>query len=178
MHARDVQGLLTHMEWADGLMWVSVIGLGSADREPRLRERLHHLHSVQWAYLQIWRGEPMQIPDVSSFDDLRSLLGWAQAYYRELPVWLATLDDAVLDRPVQFPWAEHIAKQYGSAGPVTLGESALQVALHTAYHRGQMATRIRELGGEPPLTDYVAWLWMARPAPRWDIASRADTHPT
>ncbi len=37
--------------------------------------------------------------------------------------------------------------------------------------RGQNATRLRELGGEPPLTDYIAWLWKGRPAPDWERAS-------
>ena len=35
------------------------------------------------------------------------------------------------------------------------------------YHRGQNATRLRELGGEPPLTDFVAWLWKGRPDGKW-----------
>ena len=31
------------------------------------------------------------------------------------------------------------------------------VAFHSAYHRGQVAAAVREAGGEPAYTDYVAW---------------------
>ena len=53
----------------------------------------------------------------------------------------------------------------------TLGETALQVPLHTIYHRGQVNARIRALGGEPPLVDYIAWIWLGRPAPEWRQAA-------
>jgi uncharacterized damage-inducible protein DinB len=59
------------------------------------------------------------------------------------------------------------------AGGATTGECLLQLALHTAYHRGQVATRLRERGSEPPLTDFIAWIWMHRPAPDWESVDRA-----
>ena len=31
------------------------------------------------------------------------------------------------------------------------------VTFHSAYHRGQVAAAVREAGGEPAYTDYVAW---------------------
>jgi len=41
------------------------------------------------------------------------------------------------------------------------------VALHSLYHRGQVNARLREVGGTPPLVDYIAWLWFGRPAAEW-----------
>jgi uncharacterized damage-inducible protein DinB len=49
-----------------------------------------------------------------------------------------------------------------------VAECLLQLALHSAHHRGQVAAWLREAGGEPPLTDFIAWVWMRRPAPTWD----------
>jgi len=43
----------------------------------------------------------------------------------------------------------------------------LQVAMHSSHHRGQVARRLRELGVESPLTDYIAWIWMSRPVADW-----------
>jgi uncharacterized damage-inducible protein DinB len=43
----------------------------------------------------------------------------------------------------------------------------LQVVLHSTYHRAQVATRVREFGATPELTDFVAWVWMNRPEPKW-----------
>jgi uncharacterized damage-inducible protein DinB len=39
--------------------------------------------------------------------------------------------------------------------------------MHSHYHRGQNATRLRELGGEPPMTDLIVWYWKGRPRPDW-----------
>ena len=60
------------------------------------------------------------------------------------------------------------APRLGSAGPATVAECLLQLALHSAHHRGQVAAWLREAGGEPPLTDFIAWIWTGRPAPAWD----------
>ena len=54
MDLAECKGLLGHAEWADALIWRSVAALGREDVE--LREKLHHLHVVQWGYLHIWRG--------------------------------------------------------------------------------------------------------------------------
>ena len=40
----------------------------------------------------------------------------------------------------------------------------LQVALHSMYHRGQINARLRDFGGNPPLVDFIAWVWLGRPA--------------
>ena len=47
---------------------------------------------------------------------------------------------------------------------------ATQVASHSTYHRGQVNARLREVGGTPPLVDYIAWIWFGRPAPNWSSA--------
>ncbi len=33
--------------------------------------------------------------------------------------------------------------------------------------------RLRDVGGEPPLVDYIAWIWFGRPAPAWSSVSPA-----
>ena len=39
----------------------------------------------------------------------------------------------------------------------------MQCVMHSQYHRGQNATRLRELGGSPPITDYILWLYKSKP---------------
>jgi uncharacterized damage-inducible protein DinB len=53
-------------------------------------------------------------------------------------------------------------------GMTTLGDTCFQVASHSTYHRGQVNARIRELGVEPPLVDFIAWRWFKNPPPAWD----------
>jgi uncharacterized damage-inducible protein DinB len=167
MQTSEYRTLLRHMEWADALIWNAVLKLGPANQDQRLLDRLYHLHSVQWAYLKVWQKQPLTYRELASFKDLAAMAPWARSYHRELSLFAETLEGAALGRDVEFPWADQVVKQFGSAAPATLGESILHVVLHSTYHRGQIATRVRELGGEPPLTDLIAWAWTARPEPRW-----------
>ena len=50
---------------------------------------------------------------------------------------------------------------------ITVTEALTQCAMHSHYHRGQNATRLRELGAEPPFTDLIMWFWKSRPEPVW-----------
>ncbi|MFI5310742.1 MAG: DinB family protein [Gemmatimonadales bacterium] len=167
MQAGEYRTLLRHMEWADASIWSAALKLESARHDERLLDRLYHLHSVQWAYLKVWQSRPLEYRELGTFDGLETMAAWARSYYSELSSFATTIPDAALVRTVEFPWADQVVKKFGSAAPATLGESVLHVVLHTTYHRGQVATRVRELGGEPPLTDLIAWLWAARPEPRW-----------
>jgi len=164
----DCRDLMRHMEWADARTWNVVLGVPSLQHDPQIRERLHHFHTTQWAYLQIWRREPVQIPQLSSFAELKAVGEWARAFYRELPLFLDGIDDAMLGQPIDFPWAAQLEARFGKVSPATLSESLMQLALHTAHHRGQVVTKLREAGGDPPLIDYVAWVWSGRPAPEWE----------
>jgi uncharacterized damage-inducible protein DinB len=164
----EYRALLRHMEWADSLTWKAALGVPSLQDDLELRERLHHFHSTQWAYLQLWRGEPLRVPELSSFADLSSLGRWARGYYLELPGYLEKLSEQALHGEVEFPWAAELAQRFGRVGPATLGDSMLQIVLHTTHHRAQVATRLRDGGGEPPMIDFIAWVWMHRPAPRWE----------
>jgi uncharacterized damage-inducible protein DinB len=161
----ECRALLGHAEWADALVWKSVLALPHEDAE--LHAKLHHLHAVQWAYLHIWREEAIRPREPGSFATLRTLGGWAREYYRELPACLGGLDEDDVSRDVRFPWADKLVQRFGHARPATWAESVLQVALHSSYHRGQVALRLRAIGAEPPLTDFVAWIWMASPAADW-----------
>ena len=159
--------IVRHMEWADALVWNSVLSLPEAGSDARLRDCLYHVHTVHWAYLQIWRDDRLEIPDAASFEDLGAIHAWGRDYYRQASAYLENLDPETLQRRVHFPWSQQLVERWGVAQPATLMETILQVALHSTYHRGQVNTRLRELGAEPPLTDFIAWIWMGRPAAEW-----------
>jgi uncharacterized damage-inducible protein DinB len=165
MDLDDCRALLGHAEWADALVWKSVVACGREDDE--LRAKLHHLHIVQWAYLHIWRGEQVRPREASTFPTLLAVRGWAREYYRELPSYLGSVSSTVITDPVRFPWADRLGQRFGKARSATWAESVVQVAMHSAHHRGQVARRLRELGPEPPLVDFIAWVWSGRPEADW-----------
>jgi uncharacterized damage-inducible protein DinB len=167
MNMNDLTELYHHMEWADATVWASVVATENGQTDTKLREYLYHLHLVQRAFLRLWRGEPREAP-YPTFDDARSLLEWGRAYYDEALAYLSTLSEEKLSEDMPLPWADMIERRLGRAPQTTtIAETALQVALHSLYHRGQINARLRELGVEPPLVDYVAWIWLGRPDAEW-----------
>lgn len=163
--------LYRHMEWADAAVWNAALASEGGRADEKLRAYLYHLHLVQRAFLRTWRGEPREAP-YPTFDDAPSLMLWGSTYYGEALAHLGTLSDEKLAEPMPVPWASMVERRLGRPPETTtVGETALQVALHTTYHRGQINARLRELGVEPPLVDYIAWLWQGRPAPAWPPAA-------
>jgi len=163
MDLHTLRDLYRHMAWADAAVWRSVMATDAARSDERLRGLLTHLHLVQHAFLRTWRGEPLGA-SWPSFDELPPLAAWAREYHAALPTFLETLTDARLAAPMPVAWAAMVEKAIGrKPAATTLGETLLQVAMHSQYHRGQVNMRLREIGGTPPLVDYIAWLWHGRP---------------
>lgn len=163
--------LIHHMQWADALVWSAALSNPEAAGDLALRGKLFHTHVVQRAFLSVWRGEAPGRPP-SEPPDLPTTLQSVRDYYSELTPFLDALGEGELGRPVALPWAGRFAQRLGRE-PATpsLAETLLQVAMHSTYHRGQVNARLREVGVEPPLTDYIAWVWFGRPEPRWPALS-------
>lgn len=167
MTKTEISELYKHMEWADALVWSAVLTHQQISVDTQIQEWLKHLHLVQRAFLQTWRQDPLEFPSLQ-FDDVRELKRWAQTYYSEVFAYLADVSDDVLAAEMPVPWAERVAARLGrQPESTTRTETALQVVFHSTYHRGQINARIRTLGGEPPLVDYIAWVWLGRDAATW-----------
>lgn len=159
--------LYRHMEWADAAVWTAVLASEDGASDQGMRDYLYHLHLVQSAFLRVWRDESPEAA-FPTFDNAVSVLEWARSYYREGIAYIDGLGDERLSQQIAQPWAALIEKQLGRAPhPTTVGETALQVALHSMYHRGQVNARLRAIGGNPPLVDYIVWLWLGRPPADW-----------
>jgi uncharacterized damage-inducible protein DinB len=159
---RDFYG---HQAWADSELWRAVRGHAGAFDDAALRERLHHIHQVQRAFLAMVGGRVRE-PEywrrpAADFTTGAALQEWARDYHADAAVALEALDDDALGAPASIPWFQDPPVS------ITVGQALLQAAMHSHYHRGQNATRLRELGGEPPLTDLIVWYWKGRPAPAW-----------
>jgi uncharacterized damage-inducible protein DinB len=165
--------LTAHMEWADATVWRSVLAHDGARKDKRLRELLTHLHLVQRLFLMVWRNEPLlPIRSFGDFKEIAELRERATGYYPEAREFLGTLDTEGLTRPILMPFVPEQEKRLGTTFEIpTLAETIFQVTSHSTYHRGQVNARLRETGGEPPLVDYIAWLWFGRPEAEW---SRTD----
>jgi uncharacterized damage-inducible protein DinB len=156
--------LYGHQAWADAEHWRAFGAHQPARDDHVIRNRLHHIHLVQRAFLWLVGDQRTEFAmtrpdDFKSFDDLNA---YARTYHGEVQRFMESITDARLSEEITIPWAP-------KEGRSTLAvlEALTQGAMHSHYHRGQNATRLRELGGEPPTTDLIMWYWMGRPAPMW-----------
>lgn len=171
---RTLQELFLHMEWADALVWQSVLSAPNLATDSVIRDRLFHIHLVQRGFLLLWREPSAPFPEPPTFSDAVALASWGRQYHQEVAAYVRGIDQTALDEPVSIPWADQAAGRFGQpAASATLAQTMLQVASHSTHHRGQLNTRLRELGGDPPLTDFIVWVWLGKPAANW---TASDSH--
>lgn len=159
-----IRDLFRHMEWADAEVWKAVLACEAARGDDTLRGLLLHLHVVQRAFLNVWTGQPLTFPEPSAFPDITQLKAWAAPFHAEAAAFLDGLDASTLMQPLTMPWVAEFEKRVNRTfATPTLAETMFQVTSHSTYHRGQVNARLRAVGGEPPLVDYIAWIWFGRP---------------
>ncbi len=144
----DLLRLYRHLEWADERVVAAM--RGSGDR--RALELLGHLvgsEAVWYARIRTGRSEHLEIWPTLSLDECAAVAGENARAYRTLVDGLGAGD---LGRAVAY------RNSRGTEFRTPLGEILLHVALHGSYHRGQIALRLRESGGEPVNTDYITWV--------------------
>ena len=154
------------MQWADEEVWRAVLTCDGACVDATIQGLLLHLHVVQRAFLAAWKGRALTFPDPSEFQSIAELHAWTATYYAEARAFLDAVDEDALARRVVMPWASELARELGRQPDApTMGETMVQVTSHSTYHRGQVNSRLRAVGGQPPLVDYIAWIWYGRPSP-------------
>lgn len=166
--------LLQHCEWADATLWKAALSADDAladDENDQIVGWLHHIHLVQHAFKAVWSGAPLDLenlPKPEDHDDPASICRWGRTCHEGLQGYLVECDEVDLARELTFPWAAQMeAAWQHPLEPVALQQSVHQVVMHSAHHRAQVSSRLRQLGGEPPAIDYIVWLWRGRPASEW-----------
>jgi len=153
--------LYAHQEWADAEHWRAFEGYPSALADKALLERLHHIHLVQHAFLWITGPRTLQFQPkkIEAFPDPHELKAYARQGLAGLEERLAEAGEA-LEEMIEIPWFQPTLR-------ISRRHALMQAAMHSHYHRGQNATRFRELGGIPPTTDFILWLQKGQPEASW-----------
>ncbi len=86
--------LYAHMEWADASVWSEALKVDRASDDQRLRDKLHHLHETQQAYVSMWTGQPSR--SAEDGDSLAAIYAQAQAFYPAAGRFLAATDEQAL----------------------------------------------------------------------------------
>jgi uncharacterized damage-inducible protein DinB len=154
--------LYSHQEWADAEHWRAFEACAAALADRAIRERLHHIHLVQSAFLWVVGPGRAQfvISKADDYPNTSDLKAFARKCHSDIAVMLSGMDDARLAEMIDVPWFQPSLK-------ISVRHALMQAAMHSHYHRAQNATRLRELGGLPPGTDFIEWLRNGQPAAQW-----------
>jgi uncharacterized damage-inducible protein DinB len=155
--------LYAHQEWADAEHWRAFEAYPAALADHALRERLHHIHLVQSAFLWVVgpRTAQFAITKTEDYPNVADLKALARKNHSEFVALLGGIDEHRLAEKIEVPWFQPPLE-------ISVRHALMQAAMHSHYHRGQNATRLRELGGVPPGTDFIEWLRRGQPTARWE----------
>jgi uncharacterized damage-inducible protein DinB len=157
MNIDDVRKLIDYDQWANQKM-VDAIGKLDRDQFTRriessfssIRDTLAHIIAAEWVYVRRWKGEsPTAMPGWATNSTLESLLSNLREIERERAGFVAALTDESLVTPITY------RNFRGQEWTYLLSDMFLHVVNHSTYHRGQLTTMIRQVGGTPPATDLL-----------------------
>lgn len=153
--------LFGHQAWADAEILKAISKNHAALEDKTIRIRLNHIHQAQRAFLQIAQGITLDRKKLAEIDNWDELIKSFIHYHETALSFMPIIPESSLGEIADIPWFKDPPLR------ITIKELLLQAVMHTHQHRAQNATRLRELGGEPPILDLIMWYWKGRPRAVW-----------
>ena len=156
----DLAKLFAYNRWANARTLEPVAGLtpeelnrGLGGSFGSVLGTLAHVYAAEWIWLERWRGiSPRGLPneqEVPTLEMLKEKWGAVETRCRD---FVASLTAARLSEVVSY------VNVKGETWSYPLEEMLVHVVNHSSYHRGQVATMLRQLGRVPLSTDYLVFL--------------------
>ena len=155
MNARDARLLFAYDAWANRRLLAAAARLSADDFTRDLgasfesvRGTLLHILWGEKRHLEFWRdGVRIDDPQAEEFPDVESLRATWSLVEQAREAFAGALSDEDLARLLSVR-----GKQFA------LHELLQHVANHSTYHRGQVVLLLRQLGQQPPSTDFALFL--------------------
>ena len=149
--------LVAHVGWADA----RVLGAlrAATALPPAVLELYAHVLGAEQVWLARLTGSAASVPvwPALSLDECARL---AEQNQRDLTAYVAELTPGDLGRGISY------RNSAGRDFTSTVEDILLHLALHGAYHRGQIAIHLRHAGATPEPTDFIAFVRGAPAATR------------
>ena len=160
MDAAHVRMLFDYTAWANARVLDAAAALTGeqfgrdlGSSFPSVRDTLGHIAAADWIWMERWQGRSPSAPPawhpVATLGNLHErwgeVLGAREAF-------LADQTDETLAQPLEY------ASMRGASSAQPLWQQLQHVVNHATYHRGQVTTMIRQLGGSMVSTDLVTYL--------------------
>jgi uncharacterized damage-inducible protein DinB len=160
MTRTELQHLVDYHYWARDRMLAALSALPQEDYVRPLgssfasiRDTAVHVYSAEWVWLERWHGVSPSAPlSVEDFPDVAALRAAWSALERRMRAYVDTLDG---DRAGERVAYRNIA---GVAAESSRWTMLQHVVNHASYHRGQVTTMVRQVGGTAPAAqDLIAY---------------------
>jgi uncharacterized damage-inducible protein DinB len=160
MTREDLRTLLDYHYWARDRLLAALDplapeqftrDLGSSFRS--IRDTAVHTYAAEWAWYSRWQGQsPTALIPSDRFPDVAAL----RAAWTELEGKVRRFVDEGGERGVDRVIEYRLLS--GDAGASPLWQMLQHVVNHASYHRGQVTTMLRQIGGTPPKSmDLIAF---------------------
>lgn len=141
---------LDYTLWANNRTLASIEALQESEGKTQAIKLLSHVVAAQYIWYARVSGKPdaaLPVWGVLTLDDIRTRIPAITALWRE---YLASKADSDLEA-LSFSYKNTLGNEYTN----TLLEMLTHFPIHSAYHRAQVATLVRQNGGSPAVTDYI-----------------------
>lgn len=157
MNCADIIDLYRYTEWANDRIAASLLPLTDetfnrdwGGSHPTMRDAFSHVVASEWIWLERWHGVSPDAPP--AWMDARgaaALVERMRDVNARRAEFLCGLVDRDLDTVLAFKFMS------GKPGERRLRDLLVHVANHSTYHRGQLASMLRQAGSPPPATDFI-----------------------
>ena len=118
-----------------------------------VRDTLVHLVWAEWIWTKRWKGtSPQERADPRDFPTAESIAKYMEEIEAVQAKIFANGDPYMRGIHVRYTNLKQEIWEY------SLEDMVHHLTFHSAYHRGQIATLLRQLGEVPPTTDYLVYL--------------------
>lgn len=166
MTTEDIRNLYAFNRWANDRILTACRSLSLAEltfdlrtSHVSVRGTLVHTLWGEWIWFRRWLGEsPKVILDETKFEDVEMI----QSHWKELDLEREEFIDSLTDERLQSIFGYENLK--GEHWEYSFEHAMQHVVNHSSYHRGQIASLLRQLGHEPPSTDFLMFFDEGQPA--------------
>jgi len=156
---KTLRGLLAYTIWADREMVEALRAVPGADLERdtgssfgSVLGTMAHILGAEQLWLSRLLGVPLRrLPSLEDFPSFEMLAASFEDFWPQLEFYIASLTSEQLEG--EFTWVNSRDETHRAP----LRQVLLHVVNHSTYHRGQVASQLRQLGHRPPATDLAYW---------------------
>ncbi|HXZ18463.1 MAG TPA: DinB family protein [Candidatus Acidoferrales bacterium] len=159
MNQDEVRTLFAFNAWANHRVLQACSALTPAEFThpatssfPTVCDTLRHIMGVEWLYLERLHGRyPTELLPSEKFESVAQFEARWEGIKKGLEDYVRSPDLGDLERIIEYRNIQGKHFRY------PLGALLQHVVNHSTYHRGQVATQLRELGAKPLSTDLLRY---------------------